>query len=75
MDTSTVPERWTGGVDCWRGSLESLHVTGLIVTVDMGKQDSELKWLIGCTHNEMEVAMGMHRTENQASMLILRAGY
>lgn len=60
------------GVDCWRGSLPERHVTGAIVTVDTHKADSEVKWLIGCTPDEMEQALGTHRTEWQAAILIVR---
>lgn len=61
-----------GGVDCWRGSLPELRVTGAVVTVDLVKADSEVKWLIGCTADEMQLALATHRTEWQAAILILR---
>ncbi|MGC4189963.1 MAG: hypothetical protein QM589_01850 [Thermomicrobiales bacterium] len=60
------------GVDCWRGSLPDLRVTGAIVTVDTHKADSQVKWLIGCTPNEMRQALATHRTEWQAAVMILR---
>ncbi len=60
------------GVDCWRGSLPGLAVTGAIVTVDVVKSDSEVKWLVGCTADEMDAALATHRTEWQAALLIVR---
>ncbi|MGI8484770.1 MAG: inorganic pyrophosphatase [Thermomicrobiales bacterium] len=60
------------GVDCWRGSLESPSTTGAIVTVDVMKADSEVKWLVGCMESEMQAALATHQTEWQAAMLILR---
>jgi inorganic pyrophosphatase len=60
-------------VDCWRGSLGVLAVTGAIATVDVVKADSEVKWLVGCTHEEMQSALNTHRTEWQAAILIVRA--
>lgn len=60
------------GVDCWRGSLPHSTVTGAVVTVDTGKADSEVKWLIGCTREEMAIALATHRTSWQASILIER---
>jgi len=60
------------GVDCWRGSLPSQQVTGAIMTVDVRKADSEVKWLIGCTTEEMAAALATHRTEWQAAILIVR---
>lgn len=61
------------GVDCWRGSLPDLHVTGAVITVDTHKADSEVKWLIGCTIEEMYLALSTHRTEWQAAILIVRS--
>jgi inorganic pyrophosphatase len=61
-----------GGVDCWRGSLAEPIVTGAIVTVDVVKADCEIKWLIGCTGEEAELALATHRTEWQGAMLIRR---
>lgn len=63
-----------GGVDCWRGSLPEAVVTGAIVTVDVVKADSEIKWLIGCTPAEARLALATHRTTSQAALLILRRG-
>lgn len=60
------------GVDCWRGSLQELRVTGAIVTVDTHKADSEVKWLIGCTTGEMTQALATHRTDWQEAILLVR---
>ena len=60
------------GVDCWRGSRPGLAVTGAIVTVDVVKADSEVKWLIGCTAGEMAAALATHRTEWQSALLVVR---
>lgn len=62
-----------GGVDCWRGSLEELVVTGAIVTVDVFKADCEIKWLIGCTEGDAALALATHRTACQAAVLIHRS--
>lgn len=60
------------GIDCWRGSLPTERVTGVIVTVDVFQDDSEIKWLVGCTPDEMGQALDTHRTAWQAAMLITR---
>lgn len=62
------------GVDCWRGSIPGLAVTGAIVTVDVMKADSEVKWLVGCTRPEMAAALATHRTAWQSALLIVRNG-
>lgn len=41
-------------VDCWVGSMEGRAVTGIVVTVDLHKRDTEAKVLLGCTSAEME---------------------
>ena len=60
------------GVDCWRGSLPSNRTTGAIITIDVMKADSEVKWLIGCTDEEMDAALATHRTMWQAAILLKR---
>jgi inorganic pyrophosphatase len=60
------------GVDCWRGSLPDAIVTGAVVTVDVIKADSEVKWLVGCTGEEMQAALATHRTAWQAALLLVR---
>ncbi len=47
-------------------------MTGAIVTVDIVKADSEVKWLVGCTAGEMGTALATHRTEWQSALLIVR---
>jgi inorganic pyrophosphatase len=59
-------------IDVWRGSLEEMRVTGAIVTVDLAKRDSEMKLLVGCTAEETELALAMHQTGVQASILLSR---
>ncbi len=61
-----------GGVDCWRGSRQDPAVTGVIVTVDVFKADCEVKWLIGCTDEEIALALATHQTGCQGAMLIRR---
>ncbi len=60
------------GVDCWVGSLPDRTVTGVIVTVDTTKQDTELKWLIGCSGDDMQRALATHQTHQQAAILLPR---
>ncbi|ARE41510.1 hypothetical protein RGUI_3369 [Rhodovulum sp. P5] len=55
-----------GGVDIWRGSLSGGRVTGVIASMDLMKRDGELKLLIACTAEEMEVILAFH---NQADFV------
>jgi inorganic pyrophosphatase len=44
------------GIDCFKGSFNNNAVTGVLCTVDIMKKDSEIKILIDCTKNEMNIA-------------------
>lgn len=61
-----------GGIDVWRGSLPDLKATAVICTVDLTKRDSEIKILLGCTPEEMQVILQTHNTYTQAGVLIER---
>ena len=62
-----------GGIDIWRGSLPSASVNALICTVDLLKRDSEIKLLIGCTEEEMNIIYDFHNhTEFMKGILISR---
>lgn len=62
-----------GGIDVWRGSLPEKTVNAIICTVDLMKKDSEIKLLIGCTEEEMEIVYAFHnRMEMMKGILIRR---
>jgi inorganic pyrophosphatase len=46
-----------GGVDVWAGSGDLRQVTGILCTIDLYKQDTELKILLGCTEDEMKTIL------------------
>ena len=43
-----------GGIDVWRGTADT-GVVAIMVTVDLVKRDSEIKILLGCTEEEMDI--------------------
>jgi inorganic pyrophosphatase len=49
------------GIDVWVGSLRSKVITGCVCTVDLFKKDVELKILVGCTAEEVEVVREFHQ--------------
>jgi inorganic pyrophosphatase len=61
-----------GGIDVWVGSLESGAVTGIVTTVDLFKNDAELKILIGCTPDEMTTIEDHHNGQSQSGLLVIR---
>ena len=61
------------GIDVWRGSLPSTNVDAIICTVDLMKKDSEIKLLVGCTDEEMNIVYKFHNnTEFMKGILINR---
>ena len=57
-----------GGMDVWLGSLDSVMgkynaktLTGILCTFDTLKKDTEIKLLIGCTREDVEIIQNFHR--------------
>ena len=61
-----------GGVDLWVGSEVPKSLTGVVMTVDLFKKDTELKLLIGCTLEEMQRIEVHHNGASQSGVLIVR---
>ena len=54
------------GIDIWRGSLTTGSVDAIVCTVDLFKRDSEIKLLVGCTEEEMDIIYQFH---NQTALM------
>lgn len=63
-----------GGIDIWVGTLAEQTVTAIICTVDLFKQDAELKILLGCTPEEAATILKTHNGGPQSAILIIRPG-
>ena len=52
-----------GGIDVWIGSLISADkiLTGILCTFDTLKRDAEIKLLIGCTGNDIQIIQDFHK--------------
>jgi inorganic pyrophosphatase len=61
-----------GGIDVWVGSLPERLIDAVICTVDLHKQDSEIKLLLGCTKKEAQEILRFHNDGTQAGLLIRR---
>ncbi len=61
-----------GGLDAWVGGLPGKLVTGIICSVDIAKRDSEIKLLVGCTHQEARIILETHNRGAQAAILVER---
>ena len=60
------------GVDVWVGSVPDPRVVGALVTVDLYKRDAEIKILVGCTEDEIQLPLGVSNTESQSAILLRR---
>jgi inorganic pyrophosphatase len=61
-----------GGIDVWVGSLPGRDVTGILFTVDRMKRDAEMKILIGCTPEELQVALRAQDDGPMSAVLMKR---
>jgi|SRR5919108_1473191 inorganic pyrophosphatase len=48
------------GIDIWIGSLNTKSLTGILCTFDTLKRDAEIKLLIGCTKEDIEIIQNFH---------------
>ncbi len=61
-----------GGIDVWRGSGDGNQVTGVLCAVDLLKRDIEIKILLGCTEEEMQIIERFQNQGDQRAMLVRR---
>lgn len=66
----------TGGdgneIDVWRGSAAVSNLVGVVCTVDTQKSDAEVKLLVGCTAEEIEIVDRFYNGSNSMSGIIVR---
>jgi inorganic pyrophosphatase len=58
------------GVDVWIGSLKRQVITGIVCTIDLGKRDTEVKILLGCTPAEQRRILSLHNWGDQRAVLV-----
>lgn len=64
------------GIDIWRGSARPAtaahQISGIVLTVDLLKRDSEIKILLDCTEDEQELILKHHNSHQggQAALLV-----
>jgi inorganic pyrophosphatase len=62
------------GIDVWVGSRPEQRVSSIICTVDSLQRDAEIKILLGCTPQEVQLALAAHNSGQQRGILIERDG-
>ncbi len=59
-------------LDLWVGSREDREVVGIVCTLDAVKRDVEIKVLVGCTEEEMQIVLDVHNEDGQRAILVRR---
>lgn len=49
-----------GGIDVWMGSLNTKTLTGILCTFDKIKRDAEIKLLVGCMIEDIQVIQDLN---------------
>ena len=49
-----------GGIDVWIGSQGNHELSGILCTYDTRDRDAEIKLLLGCTNDDVQVIIGFH---------------
>ncbi len=60
------------GIDVWRGSRETKRLVAVICTVDSLKNDTEVKLLLGCSDEEIEIVNRFHNDSTYMSGRVVR---
>jgi len=58
-------------IDVWKGSLDSNELTGIVCTVDSMKKDSEVKLLINCNTDDIEILKDFYDNNEYMSGMIV----
>jgi inorganic pyrophosphatase len=62
-----------GGIDVWFGSLTSeKQIVAIAITVDTVKRDAEVKILVNCTDDELQIIAQFHTGSTSACTIIRR---
>ncbi|TKG94079.1 inorganic pyrophosphatase [Puteibacter caeruleilacunae] len=59
-------------IDVWQGSIGERSLQGILVTIDFGKRDLEIKILMGCTDEDI---VSIYRENNKCGMHALWLPY
>jgi inorganic pyrophosphatase len=59
-------------VDVWIGTQDPNRVVGVLLTIDLGKRDIEMKLLLGCTTAEMAQILAWTNSDQMQAALVPR---
>jgi inorganic pyrophosphatase len=61
-----------GGIDVWLGASGTRHLSAVILTVDLHKRDTEIKFLLGCSEQEIQTILSFHNDSDMRATLVRR---
>ena len=61
-----------GGLDVWLGTSRDHVLSAIILTIDLLKRDAEMKILLGCTEEEIQIILDFQRTKSMQALLVRR---
>jgi inorganic pyrophosphatase len=61
-----------GELDVWIGSVPHKSVKGIICTIDLQKNDLEIKVMFGCSESEVQTILDFHNEGNMRAILVRR---
>lgn len=61
-----------GGIDVWLGDPSQKQVNGIICTVDLQKRDAEIKVVLGCSDQEVEMILAFLNQSGMRAFYIER---
>ncbi|MCJ7550562.1 MAG: inorganic pyrophosphatase [Anaerolineae bacterium] len=60
------------GTDVWVGNGSQREITGIVCSVDVAQRDTEIKILLGCTPDDINIIADFHNRGDQAAIVIRR---
>jgi inorganic pyrophosphatase len=60
------------GTDVWVGNSVEQEITGIVCSVDLAQRDTEIKILLGCTPDDIDIIADFHNRGDQAAIVIRR---
>jgi inorganic pyrophosphatase len=64
-----------GGIDVWIGSSQEVEIGGILCTVDIKKQDAEIKILLGCSDLEIQAILEFHNAYAMRAIYIKKGEF
>jgi inorganic pyrophosphatase len=58
------------GTDVWVGSGGQREITGIVCSVDLAQRDTEIKILLGCAADDINIIADFHNRGDQAAIVI-----